>query len=357
MERTENLNIRDTLPLVPPEALKRSLPMNPAANETVVKGREGLRRILDGGDPRMLAILGPCSIHDPEAALEYARRLKALADRVQDRILVVMRVYFEKPRTTVGWKGYIYDPYLDDTCDISMGLREARKLLLAINGLGLPAATEFLDPVVPQYIADLVSWAAIGARTTESQTHRQMASGLSMPVGFKNATDGSVQVAIDALQSARFPHSFLGLDEAGQTCIVRTKGNRHGHVVLRGGRNAPNYDAESIAAASSQLRKAGMEPRLVVDCSHANSNKRHEMQEVVCRSIVEQRRNGSAALIGVMVESNLQPGSQKIPADLSQLQYGVSVTDACVGWETTERMVLEAHEALQPAETLLRAAV
>ncbi len=357
MERTENLNIRDTLPLVPPEALKRSLPMNPTANETVVKGREGLRRILDGGDPRMLAILGPCSIHDPEAALEYARRLKALADRVQDRILVVMRVYFEKPRTTVGWKGYIYDPYLDDTCDISMGLREARKLLLAINGLGLPAATEFLDPVVPQYIADLVSWAAIGARTTESQTHRQMASGLSMPVGFKNATDGSVQVAIDALQSARFPHSFLGLDEAGQTCIVRTKGNRHGHVVLRGGRNAPNYDAESIAAASSQLRKAGMEPRLVVDCSHANSNKRHEMQEVVCRSIVEQRRNGSAALIGVMVESNLQPGSQKIPADLSQLQYGVSVTDACVGWETTERMVLEAHEALQPAETLLRAAV
>jgi 3-deoxy-7-phosphoheptulonate synthase len=357
MERTENLNIRDTLPLVPPEALKRSLPMNPAANETVVKGREGLRRILAGEDPRMLAILGPCSIHDPQGALDYARRLKALAERVQDRILVVMRVYFEKPRTTVGWKGYIYDPYLDDSCDISMGLREARKLLLAINGLGLPAATEFLDPVVPQYIADLVSWAAIGARTTESQTHRQMASGLSMPVGFKNATDGSVQVAIDAMQSARFPHSFLGLDEAGQTCIVRTKGNFHGHVVLRGGRNAPNYDAESIAAASAQLRKAGLDPRLVVDCSHANSNKQHEMQEVVCRSIVEQRRNGNPALIGVMVESNLQPGSQKIPADLSQLKYGVSVTDACVGWETTERMVLEAHEALQPAETLLRAAV
>lgn len=355
MERTENLNIRDTVPLVPPEAMKRTLPMNESANETVVAGREGIRRIMSGDDARMVAILGPCSIHDPEGAMDYARKLKALSDRVKDRILVIMRVYFEKPRTTVGWKGYIYDPFLDDSCDISMGLREARKLLLQINGLGLPAATEFLDPVVPQYIADLVSWAAIGARTTESQTHRQMASGLSMPVGFKNATDGSVQVAIDALQSARYPHSFLGLDNAGQTCIVRTKGNAHGHVVLRGGRSAPNYDAASIAAAVRQLEKAGLDPRLIVDCSHANSGKRHEMQEAVCRSIVEQRQAGNLSLMGVMVESNIHAGSQKIPADLSQLQYGVSVTDECVGWETTERMLLEAHASLaRSAEAVAR---
>jgi 3-deoxy-7-phosphoheptulonate synthase len=321
--------------------MKRTLPMNEAANETVVAGREGIRRIMSGD-----AILGPCSIHDPDGALDYARRLKALSDKVRDRILVIMRVYFEKPRTTVGWKGYIYDPFLDDSCDISMGLREARKLLLQINALGLPAATEFLDPVVPQYIADLVSWAAIGARTTESQTHRQMASGLSMPVGFKNATDGSVQVAIDALQSARYPHSFLGLDDAGQTCIVRTKGNLHGHVVLRGGRSAPNYDPESIATAVRQLEKAGLEPRLIVDCSHANSGKRHEMQETVCRSIVEQRQGGNLSLMGVMVESNIHAGSQKIPADLSHLKYGISVTDECMGWETTERMLLEAHASL-----------
>ncbi|HLP41117.1 MAG TPA: 3-deoxy-7-phosphoheptulonate synthase, partial [Fibrobacteria bacterium] len=262
MQRTENLNIRDSVPLVPPDEMKRALPMTEEANATVVEGREGIRRIMAGEDPRLLAIMGPCSIHDPEGALDYARKLKRVADKVGDRILVVMRVYFEKPRTTVGWKGYIYDPFLDDSCDISTGLKEARKLLLAINGLGLPAATEFLDPVVPQYIADLVSWAAIGARTTESQTHRQMASGLSMPVGFKNGTDGSIQVAVDALQSARFPHSFLGLDGAGQTCIVRTKGNLHGNIVLRGGRERPNYDAESIAAAVAQLERAGLEPRL-----------------------------------------------------------------------------------------------
>ena len=352
MQRTENLNIQDTVPLVPPEVMKRDLPMDEASNATVVTGREGIRRIMSGEDSRMLAILGPCSIHDPEGAVDYARKLKELADRVGDRILIVMRVYFEKPRTTVGWKGYIYDPFLDDTCDISTGLREARKLLLAINGMGLPAATEFLDPVVPQYIAYLVSWAAIGARTTESQTHRQMASGLSMPVGFKNATDGNIQVAIDALQSARFPHSFLGLDGAGQTCIVRTKGNHHGHIVLRGGRNAPNYDPDSIAAAARQLEKAGLDPRLIVDCSHANSGKRHEMQEKVCLSIVEQRRAGNMALMGVMVESNLFAGSQKIPADLNQLKYGVSVTDECVAWDTTERMILHAHESLTRAEAV-----
>jgi 3-deoxy-7-phosphoheptulonate synthase len=352
MQRTENLNIRDTVPLVAPAEMKRQLPMDEAANAAVVAGREGIRRVMSGGDPRMLAIFGPCSIHDPDGALDYARRLKALADRVGDRILVLMRVYFEKPRTTVGWKGYIYDPRLDDSCDISTGLREARRLLLAINGMGLPTATEFLDPVVPQYIADLVSWAAIGARTTESQTHRQMASGLSMPVGFKNGTDGSVQVAVDALQSARFPHSFLGLDDKGQTCIVRTKGNPHGHIVLRGGRSAPNYDPASIAAAARQLEIAGLDPRLVVDCSHANSGKRHENQEGVWNSIVEQKLAGNPALMGAMVESNLFAGSQKIPADLCQLRYGVSVTDECVGWETTERMLLHAHETLSRSEAM-----
>ena len=260
-----------------------------------------------------------------------------------------MRVYFEKPRTTVGWKGFVYDPGLDETGDISRGLIEARTLLLEINSLGVPAATEFLDPIVPQYLADLVSWAAIGARTTESQTHRQMASGLSMPVGFKNGTDGGIQVAIDALQSARYPHGFLGLDGAGRTCVVKTKGNPWGHIVLRGGRDRPNFDAASVAEAAAQLAKAGLSPRLLVDCSHGNTGKRHELQESVWQSLVGQKAVGNSALVGVMVESHLHEGSQKIPSDLGKLSYGVSVTDECVGWETTERMLLHAHEALRAA--------
>jgi 3-deoxy-7-phosphoheptulonate synthase len=325
------------------------LPMDEAANATVLAGRKVVQDILAGADKRILAIVGPSSINDTDAALEYARRFQALREKVSDRIFLLMRVYFEKPRTTVGWKGFINDPFLDDSCDISTGVREARRLLLQINAMGIPAATEFLDPIVPQYIADLVSWAAIGARTTESQTHRQMASGLSMPVGFKNGTDGNIQVAVDALTSARFAHNFLGLDADGRTAIVKTKGNPWGHIVLRGGKSKPNYDPESVAEAVGQLRKAGMDTRLVVDCSHGNTQKRHELQETVWQNIVEQKVAGNGALAGAMVESNLYPGNQKIPGDRSQLRYGVSVTDECVGWETTERMVLKAHGTLAGA--------
>jgi 3-deoxy-7-phosphoheptulonate synthase len=349
MSITENLNIRETVPLIAPAELHNLLPMDEAATRTVVEGRKAIQDILSGKDDRLMAILGPCSIHDTDAALDYARKLKKLSESVSDSLVIVMRVYFEKPRTTVGWKGFINDPFLDDSGDISTGLREARRLLLQINSLGLPAATEFLDPIVPQYIADLVSWAAIGARTTESQTHRQMASGLSMPVGFKNGTDGSVQVAIDALISARSSHNFVGMDMDGRTCIVKTKGNPFGHVVLRGGRGGTNFDPTSTADAVRQLSKAGLESRLVVDCSHGNANKKHEQQEAVWASIVEQRMAGNRSLMGVMVESNLHEGSQKIPGDRSLLRYGVSVTDECVGWEATERMVYHSHETVMKA--------
>ncbi len=350
MKKTENLNIAALQPLISPKQLKAKFPVTAKANRTVVEGREAVQAILRGEDPRLLLIIGPCSIHEPTAAWEYAQKLKALSDKVQDKLVVLMRVYFEKPRTTVGWRGFISDPDLNDKCDISKGLQLARDLLIKINHLGLPAATELLDPVVPQYIADLITWAAIGARTTESQTHRQMASGLSMPVGFKNGTDGNVQVAVDAMQSARSSHSFLGLDAEGQTCIVKTKGNPYGHVVLRGGRVNPNYDVNSIAEATQQVSASGLESRLVVDCSHGNTQKKHELQEAVWDSIIEQRLAGNKSLMGLMVESHLFEGSQKIPADLSKLRYGVSVTDNCIGWELTEQMILRAHKALSSSK-------
>jgi 3-deoxy-7-phosphoheptulonate synthase len=343
MEPTQNLRIRDMLPLMPPRALKAELPMTEAANHAVVEGRNAIQRILCKEDPRLLVIVGPCSVHDPEAALEYAGRLNAMRQELADRLCVVMRVYFEKPRTTVGWKGLIYDPHLDGSDDMATGLRVARQLLLDINAMGLPAGTELLDTITPQYHTDLVTWAAIGARTSESQIHREMASGLSMPVGFKNSTEGNWQVAINALQSARQPHTFLGIDQDGRTCIVRTTGNPWGHVVLRGGNGGPNYDMQSVEEAGQQLRKAGVEPALMVDCSHANSYKQHELQEKVWEDLVQQRVAGNRDLIGIMVESNLQEGNQSIPADRGQLRYGVSVTDACVGWETTERMLWHAY--------------
>jgi 3-deoxy-7-phosphoheptulonate synthase len=302
-----------------------------------------LQRILSKEDPRLLAIVGPCSIHDPDAALEYAGRLNAMRQELADRLCIIMRVYFEKPRTTVGWKGLIYDPHLDGSDDMATGLRRARKVLLDINAMGMPAGTEMLDTITPQYHADLVTWAAIGARTTESQIHREMASGLSMPVGFKNSTEGNYQVAINAMESSRQPHTFLGIDQNGQTCIVRTTGNPWGHLVLRGGNNRPNYDAQSLEEAIRQLRKAGIDAVVMVDCSHANSHKKHELQEDVWNDLVQQRVAGNRELIGIMVESNLQDGNQKIPADLSQLRYGVSVTDACVNWDTTERMLRHAY--------------
>lgn len=336
------------MPLAPPRVHKEELPMTATANRTVVEGRDAIRAILHHEDPRLLVVVGPCSIHDPQGALEYAEKLVHLRDELADRLLVVMRVYFEKPRTTVGWKGLVNDPHMDGTYDIETGLKRARQLLLEITEMGLPTGTEFLDPIVPQYIADLVSWAAVGARTTESQTHREMASGLSMPVGFKNATDGSLQIALDAMQSALSPHSFLGIDQNGVTAIIRTKGNRFGHVVLRGGRAATNYDKSSIEAAVKGLEKAGHAPSIMVDCSHANSLKQHARQEDVARDVIEQRTQGNTALIGLMVESYLHEGNQPVPDDLSQLKYGVSVTDACVNWETTERMLRHAHEALAP---------
>lgn len=343
---TQDLNVDETVRLAPPRELKDDLPMTEECNAVVVEGRTIVKQILRHEDPRLLVVIGPCSIHDPKGALEYAGRLAKLREELSDRLYIVMRVYFEKPRTTVGWKGLINDPHLDDSYDIEEGLHQARRLLLEITGMGLPAATEFLDSIVPQYIGDLVSWAAIGARTTESQTHREMASGLSMPVGFKNGTDGSLQIALDAMQAARAGHSFLGIDQDGFTAIVRTRGNKDGHVVLRGGRKGTNYDPESLAEAVAALEKAGQNSSLMVDCSHANSEKKFARQEEVAHSAVAQRAAGNTAMIGLMIESYLHEGNQAVLPNLADLKYGVSVTDACVSWETTERILRNAHAAL-----------
>ena len=343
---TYNLHVRESVRLISPRQLKELLPMSEAENRTVIAGRDEVSAILRETDPRLLVVVGPCSIHDTKGALEYASRLAVLRHELAGQFAIVMRVYFEKPRTTIGWKGLIYDPQLDGSDDIQTGIKKARALLLEITSLGLPTATEFLDPVVPQYIADLVSWAAIGARTTESQTHRQMASGLSMPVGFKNGTDGSLQIAIDAMKSAMSPHSFLGIDQEGATSIVRTTGNPDGHVVLRGGRTRSNFDGASIRESADALRNSGLPPVLMVDCSHANSGKQHARQEEVWKNLVAQRVAGTPPLIGVMIESNLIEGSQPIPPKLEALRYGVSITDACLGWDVTERMLRQGFETL-----------
>jgi 3-deoxy-7-phosphoheptulonate synthase len=347
MQPTHNLRVRQVTRLIAPRALKDELPMTEVANRTVVEGRSAVQRILAREDPRLLVVVGPCSIHDPRAALDYATRLAALRREVEDTFCLLMRVYFEKPRTTIGWKGLINDPHLDGRADIEAGLKTARRLLLDITTQGVPVASEFLDPIVPQYTADLVSWAAIGARTTESQTHREMASGLSMPIGYKNGTYGSLQIALDAMLAARHPHSFLGIDQEGATSIIRTSGNPDGHVVLRGGRQRTNYDAASIAEAREALVKASLPDVIMVDCSHANSGKQHARQEEVWRSVLEQRKAGNTALIGLMVESNLHEGSQPMQKNPADLQYGVSITDACVNWETTERMVRDGWKALR----------
>ena len=350
MFRTQDLHVKEIVPLLSPRALKALSPAPEAVNAGVAQARERVIRILNQEDPRLLVVIGPCSIHDEKSALEYATRLSRLQKEFAGKMEIVMRVYFEKPRTTIGWKGLINDPHLDGSQDIETGLKIARKLLLEIVGLGLPAATEFLDPIVPQYIADLITWAAIGARTTESQTHREMASGLSMPVGLKNATDGSLQVAIDAMGATRHPHSFLGMNEDGVTSIVRTSGNPHAHVVLRGGRAMTNYDAASIQAAEAKLISEKLPPVLMVDCSHANSEKKFAKQEEVWRSVIEQRVGGTKSLIGLMVESHLCEGNQPIPKDVSALRYGVSITDSCIGWEATERMLRWGHETLSKVD-------
>ena len=347
MQQTENLNIEAFDAMPTPEEVHTRLPLSEKAAQTVVEGRRTLERILDRKDPRLFVVVGPCSIHEPVAGLDYARRLKKLADEVADTIVVVMRVYFEKPRTSTGWKGYINDPRMDDSFHIEEGLQKAREFLLQVNEIGLPAATEALDPIAPQYLGDLIAWTAIGARTSESQTHREMSSGLSTPVGFKNGTDGSVDAAINAIISAASPHSFLGLNNQGRSSVVRTRGNRYGHLVLRGGGDRPNYDTVSVSIAEQALAKAKLAQNVVVDCSHANSYKKPELQPLVMQDVVNQIHLGNRSVVGLMIESFIEAGNQKIPADLSQLKYGCSVTDACVDWPTTEKMILDAREALR----------
>ncbi len=351
VDPTNNLHVVDSHRLISPRELKEGLPIGDREIATVSRAREVIQNILAARDERLLVVVGPCSIHDPKAALEYAGRLNELRKEFAAQMFIVMRVYFEKPRTTVGWKGLISDPHLDDSYDIEGGLKLARQLLLDINGMGLPAATELLDPITPQYIADLVSWTAIGARTTESQTHRQMASGLSMPVGFKNGTDGGLQIAIDAMGAARGAHHFLGIDQDGFTSVVKTTGNPDGHVVLRGGRGLTNYDSESIAAAEGKLKSAGLAPVMMIDCSHANSEKIHTRQEAVWHSVIDQRAAGTSSIIGMMVESHLHGGNQALTDSLAELTYGVSITDACVDWETTEAMLRGAAAKLRSAVT------
>jgi len=346
--QTENLNIAGLDPMPSPRDIKALVPLTELAATTVVDGRRTLTRILDRDDPRLVVVVGPCSIHDPVAGLDYAKRLKALADEVADTLYIVMRVYFEKPRTTTGWKGFINDPHMNDSFHIVEGMQRGRQFLRDVAELGLPAATEALDPIAPQYYGDLVSWTAIGARTSESQTHREMASGLSTPVGFKNGTDGSLDAAINGILSAAAPHSFLGMNERGEASIIRTGGNKYGHVVLRGGGGRPNYDSVSIKLAEQALTKGALKQNLMVDCSHANSWKKPEYQPLVMRDVVHQIREGNSSIIGVMVESFIEAGNQPIPKDLSELRYGCSVTDACVSWETTEEMLRHAREVLAP---------
>ena len=343
----ENVNVTafDTMPT--PEEIHARLPISDKAAKTVTHGRNLLRKILDRKDHRLFVVVGPCSIHDPVAGLDYARRLKKLSDEVGDTLQIIMRVYFEKPRTTVGWKGYINDPFMDDSFRIDIGMEKARDFLLQVAEIGLPTGTEALDPNAPQYYGDLITWTAIGARTTESQTHREMSSGLSTPVGFKNGTSGDLSVAINAILSASKPHSFLGLTEQGRVAIVRTKGNGFGHIVLRGGDGRPNYDTVSVAMVEQALTKAKLPNNIVVDCSHANSFKKPELQPLVMADIVNQVRLGKKSLVGVMIESNIEAGNQSIPADLSQLKYGCSVTDGCVDWATTEKMIRDAAVLLR----------
>lgn len=342
----QDVHVRETVPLVSPCYLKQEENVTDNAVRTVIDGRETVKRIISGSESRLIVVLGPCSIHDQVAGLEYARRLKSLSDQVAGTMMLIMRVYFEKPRTTVGWKGLINDPHLNDTFDIQTGVRIARRILLEVANMELPAATELLEPITPQYIADLISLTAIGARTTESPTHRQMSSGLSMPVGFKNGTDGSLQVALDAMLSARSAHSFLGIDNDGKTCIVNTKGNPWGFLVLRGGRSGSNYEMAILADAVDRLTEAKLPTGLMVDCSHANSNKDYRLQHVAWNDCIAQRVAGNRNIVGLMLESNLNPGSQSLPKDLTQLRYGVSITDGCIGWEETERLILSANDKL-----------
>jgi 3-deoxy-7-phosphoheptulonate synthase len=344
--KAQDTHVAGSSILITPRKVKTLLPGSRKAYETVLKGRKEVEAVLDKRDRRLFAVVGPCSIHDPQAAYEYATRLKKLSAMVQSTMLLIMRVYFEKPRTTTGWKGLINDPGMDDSFHIEKGILIARRLLLRFNELGLPCATEALDPIIPQYIADLISWSAIGARTTESQTHRELASGLSMAVGFKNATDGSIQVALNGIKAARSSHHFLGIDQNGQTAVFRTTGNPYAHIVLRGGVK-PNYDAASLKRCEKALDEEKLPVNIVVDCSHGNSNKDYRLQPVAFENVLKQVERGNESVAGFMVESNLHEGNQPLLADRSKLKYGVSITDACMNWVTTEEMILAAHKRLK----------
>ena len=350
MKPTSNLHIESMTPLEPPDSFVRRLPITEPIADLVYESREQIKKIITGQDGRMLMLVGPCSIHDEEAGLEYAGRLARLADRIKDRIVIVMRVYFEKPRTTVGWKGFINDPHLNGSFDMATGIQRGRQFLLDVLGAGLPAGTEWLDPVTPQYLADVLSWGAIGARTVESQTHRQLASGLSMPIGYKNGTGGtqhSIQIGVDAIVAAKVPHTFLSVDGYGRVSIIKSTGNPDGHLILRGGVRGPNYSAEDVADAVERLKKAGVPPYLMVDCSHGNSGKDHRNQPVVFRAVMKQRLDGNRHIVAVMMESHLSEGSQKLGADPSALKYGLSITDACIGLEETEALLMEAYSGLK----------
>jgi len=345
--QNENIHIQSETVLITPLELKNLLPASESVYQFIAESRQIIANIVHKKDPRFLVICGPCSIHDLDAAKEYALQLKKLHEQYKDTLYIVMRVYFEKPRTTVGWKGLINDPHMDDSFDIETGLKQARELLLWISDLGLPIATEALDPISPQYLGDLFSWAAIGARTTESQTHREMASGLSMPVGFKNGTDGSLSTAVNAMQSASSPHRFMGINQQGQSALLQTSGNKDGHVILRGGGGKPNYDSLNVALAEQALRKAGVEEVLIVDCSHANSNKDYSLQPLVAKDVFHQVIEGNKSIIGIMLESNINEGNQAAELAKEQLKYGVSVTDACINWETTSQLLADAVRLLK----------
>ncbi|MDD2580789.1 MAG: 3-deoxy-7-phosphoheptulonate synthase [Desulfuromonadaceae bacterium] len=347
MIKTNNLKITGITPIIAPSDLRQVFPLSEKDRDFVSRSREQIKEIIQRRDKRLIVVVGPCSIHDTGAALEYAGRLAELSRRVNDQLLLVMRVYFEKPRTTVGWKGLINDPDMNKTHLISKGLGIARGLLSRMTALEVPVATEMLDPITPEYVADLISWGAIGARTTESQTHRELASGLSFPIGFKNGTDGNLQIAIDAMMAAQHQHSFLGINRDGRTSIIHTSGNPDVHIVLRGGSRKVNYHPEDITLTEEHLNKNGLLSTIMVDCSHGNSNKDYQKQPEVLECVVDQMLAGNSSISGVMIESNLEGGNQKIPADISQLKYGVSITDACIDWATTEKILLLAHDRLQ----------
>jgi len=347
MNKINDLNVTNVTSLIPPQELKNLFPITAKIKESVFSSRNTIVDIITKQDKRLLAIVGPCSIHDSEAAVDYAERLSKIRKKVEDKIFIIMRVYFEKPRTTVGWKGLITDPHLDNSYDIETGLKIARKLLLDITALGLPCGSEMLDPIVPQYLADLISWAAIGARTTESQTHRELASGLSMPVGFKNSTSGNIKTAAEAILSSRQSHSFIGIDKAGQTSIIKTAGNPFTHVILRGGNKTPNYYEESVEDAEEIISSTGVEPSIIIDCSHANSKKDHNNQKRVLNSVITQKKNNKESIVGFMLESNIMEGCQRVTGSKNELEYGKSITDSCINWEETENLLLSAYDSLK----------